>query len=181
MYANLFGDFVKGKDLTKYSLFVQSGIKRHRSIDSFIDNHPTVLDLLHELYPKLPKVSGIAIDLFFDHCLAKSWSNYHPTDYFEFLSNFYQYKPKHWDEYPLEFKEFIAKMRKYKWLNYYHTMEGLQKACEGVSKRISFETQLPHAPSVFSEKQQMIEIAFDVFMQDAKQQFENNELKEITC
>jgi hypothetical protein len=59
-------------------------------------------------------------------------------------------------------------------------MEGLQKACEGVSKRISFETQLPHAPSVFSEKQQMIEIAFHVFMQDARLRFECNQLEEST-
>ena len=33
------------------------------------DNHPEVKYLLRNLYPYLPKISGIAIDLYFDHLL----------------------------------------------------------------------------------------------------------------
>ena len=43
MYANLFGDFVKGKDLSMYSPQVQKGILLHRKIDDYIDNHPVKL------------------------------------------------------------------------------------------------------------------------------------------
>jgi len=70
MNANLYGDFVKGRDYSKYPLIIQGGITLHREIDDFIDHHPLVLELLHELYAPLPKVAGIAIDLYFDHLLT---------------------------------------------------------------------------------------------------------------
>ena len=67
MYANLFGDFVKGKAMYNFPEKIQSGIQLHRSIDSYIDRHEDVRKLLKTLYPELPKVSNVAIDLFFDH------------------------------------------------------------------------------------------------------------------
>ena len=99
MYANLFGDFVKGKNLSAFSTVVQSGIVLHRSIDSYIDQHTEVRKLMHILYPILPKVTGIAIDLYFDHCLAKNWKTYHNIPYEEFLEEFYAYQPENWQEY----------------------------------------------------------------------------------
>jgi acyl carrier protein phosphodiesterase len=98
MYANLFGDFVKGKDLSAFSPVVQSGIVLHRSIDFYIDQHPEVRKLMHILYPVLPKVTGIAIDLYFDHCLAKNWKSYHAKSYKDFLDEFYAYQPEKWQE-----------------------------------------------------------------------------------
>ncbi len=69
MLNNLFGDFVKGKDISRYPIEIQQGITLHRKIDNFIDRHPLVLELSHKLFADLPKVSAIAIDLFFDHLL----------------------------------------------------------------------------------------------------------------
>ena len=50
MLANLFGDFVKGKDLSAFQPEIQNGITLHRSIDNYIDSHPEVLRLLKILY-----------------------------------------------------------------------------------------------------------------------------------
>ena len=84
MYANLFGDHVKGADLSNYPDFVRKGIMLHRSIDHYIDHHPAVVNLLHELYQDLPKVAGIAVDIYFDPLLASQWNSFHPkeNDYF---------------------------------------------------------------------------------------------------
>ena len=59
MHANLFGDYVKGSDLSTYSKPVQEGIRLHRQIDSYIDHHPDVLKLMHTINfnpeePQLP-------------------------------------------------------------------------------------------------------------------------------
>ena len=77
MQPNLFGDFVKGKDLSRYPEKIQEGILLHREIDNYIDHHPVILELIHELYIPLPKVAPIAVDLYFDHLLAKKWSEFH--------------------------------------------------------------------------------------------------------
>ena len=167
MYANLFGDFVKGKDLSAFSPVVQSGIVLHRSIDFYIDQHPEVRKLMHILYPVLPKVTGIAIDLYFDHCLEKNWKTYHSKSYKDFLDEFYAYQPEKWQEYTSEFQQFIGEMRKNRWMNHYPTFYGLQKACEGVSQRISFDTNLQEAPSIFLENKALIQRHFQEYMEHA--------------
>lgn len=173
MYANLYGDFFKGKDPGKYSSLIQSGITLHRNIDYYIDNHPKVINLMHQLYPELPKVTGIAIDLYFDYLLAQNWTHFHPIPYQEFLNKFYDYQPKLWGEYTEEFRLFICQLKKHRWLDYYPTLEGLRKASEGVSSRISFETKLSKASEVYLKHEIEISSCFEIFMQDAIPFFQN--------
>jgi acyl carrier protein phosphodiesterase len=171
MLNNLFGDFVKGSNLSAYSSSIQRGITLHRSIDSFIDTHPKVIELMHSLYPHLPKVSGIAIDLFFDHILAKKWENYHPLPLPEFLRAFYQSITLTDSTYPPAFTLFIEKLVEVNWISYYPQFEGLQKACQGVSKRLSFPNTLSEAPNVFTQFEAHIETVFYQYMDDAKVKF----------
>lgn len=167
MYANLFGDHVKGRDMQSYSKIVRSGIQLHRSIDDYIDHHPVVVELMHQLYSELPKVTGIAIDLFFDHLLAKHWNKFHSVPYQDFLEKFYQYKPKYWSEYTPDFQNFVHTLRENRWLDYYPEMYGLQKSCEGVSSRLSFENQLKNAPTSFIKHEQEIQTCFEFYMTEA--------------
>jgi acyl carrier protein phosphodiesterase len=171
--ANLFGDFVKGSDLSTYPESVQEGIILHRQIDTFIDHHPAVLELLRELYPHLPKVSGIAVDLYFDHLLARNWSDYHPTPLREFTSQFYLACHELPEHYPIEFRFVLAKMEHDDWLYEYRNFSGLVMACSGLSKRIRFQNNLHKAPEVFLNLKERIEEVFDHFMQDAILKFQS--------
>lgn len=171
MYANLFGDHVKGSDYSHFPEIVQTGITLHRSIDNYIDHHPKVVELMHKLYPELPKVTGIAIDLFFDHLLAIHWKKYHSDEYFEFLETFYSYSPQNWDSFSPHFQTLITAMKERKWMNYYPQFEGLVKATQGVGSRISFPNKLPMASSVFLGHRDEIETCFQLFMKDAIEYF----------
>jgi acyl carrier protein phosphodiesterase len=168
MYANLFGDTVKGKKYLDYPEEMQQGILLHRKIDDFIDRHPTVIDLKRKLYEELPKVSSVAIDLFFDHLLAVNWKDYHKTAYSTFLEQFYTYQPKYWNYYPSSFQMFISVMRERQWLNYYPKEEGLIKSCQGVSKRISFPNALASAPESFYQREKQITEVFQIYMIDVQ-------------
>lgn len=167
MHANLYGDFVKGRDLSKYAPIIEKGIRLHREIDHFVDNHPLVRSMIHELYEPLPKVAGIAIDLYFDHVLANNWDRFHPLSLPEFVSNFYAIEPEPRDQYATEYLLMFEKMRKRNWLEKYKTMEGLTKACQGVSRRISFDNVLDQAPLIYEQFQEKIEKTFITFMEDA--------------
>ena len=173
MYSNLFGDYVKGKDYTHYPKKLQNGITLHREIDHYIDSHPRVLELLRTLYPKLPKISGIAVDLYFDHILARRWNEFHSTDLRTFVNEFYNYNPKHENHYSTEFKFLIEKMKEYDWIYRYKEFEGLDSACKGLSKRISFENSLASAPTVFLQLESEIESTFDAFLKEAKLTFKH--------
>lgn len=167
MYANIFGDFVKGKDLSRYPKKIQKGIRLHRTIDDYIDHHPAVIELMHELYAPLPKIAGIAIDLYFDHLLAINWSDYHNLPLDDFIEKF---QTASIDREPYD-KEFfwtvLSKMKEEEWLHHYQTTYGLTKACQGLSARISFPNVLHTAPQVFEENTQKIETCFHIFMTDA--------------
>ncbi len=174
MYANLFGDFVKGSDLSQYAVKVREGITLHREIDSYIDHHPLTVDLMYKLQKDLPKVSPIAIDIYFDHLLAVNWNKFHPVTYLVFLDRFYNYNPIHWRDFSEEFQSFILELRKEKWLNYYDSIEGMDKACRGVSRRISFENALVNGKDVFLKYEDEITKTFFEFIQEAKNHFKIN-------
>jgi acyl carrier protein phosphodiesterase len=171
MYANLFGDSVKGKQFLSYPESIRKGILLHRRIDAFIDEHQLVKELKRFFYKDLPKVSPVAIDLFFDHLLARYWENYHDMPYALFLESFYTYSPIYWDFYPDEFRQFVQLMCERKWLNSYPLLFGLEKSCEGVSLRISFPNSLFKAPITFVKNEEIITTVFHTYMSDAKIEF----------
>lgn len=167
MHANLFGDFVKGRDLSKYPKQLQKGIRLHREIDHYVDHHPAVLEMIHELYVPLPKIAGIAIDLYFDHVLAKKWDDFHDKSLSDFIQDFYKSPVDHKAHYSTEYLYVLDKMRERNWLEQYQYMYGLTKACEGVSRRISFPNKLAEAPVIFEQLSEKIEQTFITFMKDA--------------
>ena len=171
MQDNLFGDFVKGSDLSQYPMEIQKGIQLHREIDTYIDNHPDVRELMHFLYEPLPKIAGIAIDLFFDHLLAKNWESFHSSPLTSYTKAFYQNLSFDTEVYSSEFLFVLKKMKEHDWLSQYAGLEGLKKACEGVSSRISFENELKNAVPVFIENEPYINEIFVKYMKDARIKF----------
>jgi acyl carrier protein phosphodiesterase len=182
MLANLFGDFVKGKDYSYLPLIVQKGVKLHREIDDFIDRHPLILEMLNDfLYKDLPKVAGIAIDLYMDHLLAKNWNQFHHIELREFEYRFFDYAlnpsnqifktEKDTYSYPHEFIVLLEVMHKKSWLSHYQKLDGLRMASTGLSKRISFENNLNEAIEVYQKREKQIENVFFEFMKGAQIKF----------
>jgi acyl carrier protein phosphodiesterase len=167
MQANLFGDFVKGKDYTHLPLKIQEGVTLHRKIDNYIDNHPAVIDLTHLLYKPMPKVAGIAVDLFFDHLLAKNWNQFHHQEIDEFICEFYKSINTSTIHYSEHFQLMLVKMQEDNWLLSYKDLEGLNLSCQGVSRRISFDNNLKNGVQVFQKYEIEIEKAFFKYMEDA--------------
>ena len=171
MVANLFGDFCKGKSYLDYPIETQKGVLLHRAIDSFIDNHASVIAVRQKLYTPLPKVSGIAIDLYFDHLLAKNWQMFHHLTLTDFLVLFYDHTLDTELNYPSDFLLFIKKLRESKWMNYYASEFGFQKSCEGVSRRLSFDNELINAPIHIAPYKHDLFEAFNTYMKDAQKRF----------
>ena len=117
MIANLFGDSVKGKKYLQYSKKIQDGVLLHRRIDYYIDNHPSVKALRLNLYQELPKIAGIAIDLYFDHLLAIHWNNYHDKPLELFLDDFYNFRAGFEKELGHDFSIFLNRLRTKQWIN----------------------------------------------------------------
>ena len=74
--GGLEGDFHKGPLCGALPRHLERGIRLHRAIDAYTDQHPLVRQLRRELPPGLRRYSGILIDLCFDHYLTRHWQRY---------------------------------------------------------------------------------------------------------
>lgn len=180
MLANLYGDFFKGRQFDKLPSVVRQGVRLHREIDDYFDHHPAIRKLRKILAKDLPKIAGIAIDLYIDHLLAQYWTKYCHRALPEFLNDFFRFT--HDEEnlnfpssknfkYPDSFIFLIRLIEEKNWILRYRSLEGLDMACYGLSKRISFQNNLDTAPIVYHFFQQDIFKAFECFMQDARRHF----------
>ena len=97
---------------------------------------------MRKLYEPLPKVAGIAVDLYFDHILAKNGINSTLSLLDEFIDEFYAASMENEEHYSERFKYMIDRMKERNWLYQYQFEYGLMKACKGVSSRISFPNVL---------------------------------------
>jgi len=70
------GDFVRGSDLSHFPAGIVQGIRRHRRIDAYTDQHPAVRDCLNVFEPPVRRFAGIITDVVFDHFLARDWDKY---------------------------------------------------------------------------------------------------------
>jgi len=73
LLGNLMADFVRGDPEGLYSPDVVAGIRIHRQVDKFTDQHPIVINAKQLFRPPYRRVAAITLDLVWDHFLALYW------------------------------------------------------------------------------------------------------------
>ena len=117
-------DAVKGKYDT-YPPAVQSGIRLHRKVDEFTDGHPLVKDMLADLRPRFGRYSVILPDLFFDHFLARNFSDYSGVSLPVYSYRFYFYLLLNYRYLPSRIRGFLWHFISTNRLCRYRTIGGL--------------------------------------------------------
>lgn len=82
--GNFMGDFVKGRLDDSYPPLLRRGIELHRRIDSFAQSQPQFTRSRLRLSREFGLYRGILVDLFYDHFLSVTWSDWSAeplTDY----------------------------------------------------------------------------------------------------
>ena len=134
--GNFMADGVKGRDLSAYPEGLQRGIRMHRTIDSFTDNHPLSLKGRERLRAHCGKYAGVAMDLFYGHGIASRWSHYHPEPLHAFVQRMYALLTDHASLMPLRQQRMLPYMVQGDWLGSYATIEGIGRALAGLSRRV---------------------------------------------
>lgn len=175
--GNFLGDFVKGRlnKLTnaQYSNGLIKGMALHREIDSFTDNHPVVRQSIDRLQPKYHKSSGIVIDMFYDHILAKNFHFYSTISLEEYSFNFYELLKNRKSEIPEPMERMVKSMISRNWFLSYKSYEGIEWALTGISKRLSFESGIENATSELRKDYDLYEAEFRDFFPDLIQHSAN--------
>lgn len=140
--GNFIADHVKGEEINKYTEGIISGIKMHRAVDEFTDNHPIVKLSIARLRPKFRKYSGVIVDMFYDHFLSADWNVYCRTGLETFTAERFEILLSHTEIMPHRAQYLLPFMIKNNWLKMYGTIDGLNRALTGMSKRTAFASQL---------------------------------------
>lgn len=77
LVGGFLGDFVKGRLTGHYPAAVERGIRLHRAIDRFADEHPLPRKSAGRLPPRFYRYGGIITDIVYDHLLARHWEGYY--------------------------------------------------------------------------------------------------------
>jgi acyl carrier protein phosphodiesterase len=76
MIGNFMGDFVKGRLVGRFPPRIEQGIALHRRIDSYASRSDLFQQSRRRLDPSYGLYRGVLVDLFYDHFLAATWSDW---------------------------------------------------------------------------------------------------------
>lgn len=134
--GNFMADAVKGRDLSAWSSEVQKGIRMHRHIDSFTDNHPLTLQGRERLREHCGKYAGVALDLFYDHAIASHWNQLSEEPLPDFARRMYALLETHAHLMPPRTQHMLPYMVQNDWLTSYAGIHGISRALNGLALRV---------------------------------------------
>ena len=137
------------------------GISLHHSIDAFCDAHPAVgasnLRISGAGVGLRPVAAAVAVDMLYDHLLARRWDRHCPTRSLEiFSADFYNVATGHAAILPPEARLALGLMQAENWLVSYRDIDEIRHVLERIRGRLS-----PRAAELSP-----LAAAVDVFVRD---------------
>ncbi len=145
MLGNLLPDFIKGNVHRKFPPEVIQGMMNHRTVDLLTDSSAIVSASKKLISEPRSRLSGVIIDVVYDHFLYRNWKLYSKTDVHEFITTAYDNLLRHGVEIPQRAELIIEKLIQENWLGAYGTMEGIDGTFKRMSKRLRSENMLDSA------------------------------------
>ncbi|MCT4630100.1 acyl carrier protein phosphodiesterase [Winogradskyella sp.] len=159
--GNFVADGIRGNKYKNYPEDIQIGIQLHRAIDTFTDAHPIFRKCTKRLHKNYGHYSGVIIDIFYDHFLAKNWKDYSEIPLADYINDFYKSLNKNFDILPEKFQRLTPIIIEGNWLLSYATIEGIQLVLNGMNRRTKGRSKMNEATNE-------LKIHYEAFEQDFK-------------
>lgn len=140
--GNFMADGIKGDSYNDYPPLLKKGILLHREIDTFTDAHPVFRKSKHRLHERYGHYSGVIMDIFYDHFLAKNWSNYSTIPLNIYVSNFYKLLEDNFDLLTPRVQKMLPAMVKQNWLLNYASIDGIGTILYQMDYRTKFKSKM---------------------------------------
>ncbi|MDQ3393788.1 MAG: ACP phosphodiesterase [Bacteroidota bacterium] len=138
--GNFIGDFVKGRLKQQYTPAILQGIFLHRCIDTYTDRHEVVIKSKKKLQTRYRHYSGVLVDMFYDHILARNWERFHQKDLKYFTEDVYSILLKNEPLFPEKAKFLLPYMVRENWLLNYREINCIDGALKGMARRTKFKS-----------------------------------------
>lgn len=164
--GNFMADGIRGKHFEYLPAEVQKGIVLHRAIDTFTDAHPVFRQSTKRLHERYHHYAGVIVDVFYDHFLAKNWSNYSNEKLEDFVERFYMSLETHQEiltEKTLQMKPYMIQ---HNWLVNYQYTKGIARILTQMDHRTKDVSQMQYAIEELEKYYDDFESEFTSFFKD---------------
>lgn len=136
LIGNFCGDYIKGSVWKSYPLGFQRGVKIHRTIDAYTDQHPISAESRAIMRPVAGRFSGPVVDLLYDYFLASGWTRFSEEDFDVFATRTYKALGQHQESMPPALALKVPIMLSDRFLHLYRTIEGTRKSMKLFGRRL---------------------------------------------
>ncbi len=143
--GNFFADQVRGNKYKEYPEKVQKGILLHRAIDTFTDAHPIPRKSSKRLHANYSHYSRVIVDIFYDHFLAKNWTDYSSIPLKKYTEDFYDLLQDNYELLPLGTQRMLPYMIANNWLYNYADLKGIASVLNGMNRRTQNRSKMNFA------------------------------------
>lgn len=145
LIGNFIADSISNREVAEYSSGIQEGIRLHRQIDSYTDQHPIVRQGTRRLQTHHRKYAPVVLDVLYDHLLANNWDRYSGQSLEAFADKVYKIFEKRMEEMPKKLKAKLPTMISHNWLCNYKSIKGLEFTLSKIDERTKFASNFKSA------------------------------------
>jgi len=168
LVGNMISDFVKGKKQYDFPEGIQQGIRLHRMIDVFTDQHAATKKAKILLQPAVGAYAGAFMDVVYDHFLAIDVSIHSETNWMAFSSSTYALLDPFSGFFPEKFARLFPYMKTQNWLYNYRFTWGIERSFEGVARRAAYLSTANDAFRLFEIHYDQFKLSYEAFFPDVK-------------
>ncbi len=170
--GNLLGDFVKGRvqrfEHQGVTERLRAGIQMHRAIDAFSDRHPAVHRSKRIVAQEYGRLSAVIVDVFYDHVLARRWTEHHPQPLSVYAQDVYRTLGGNLHRLPAGVHPLVRSMTRGDWLGGYASARGIERALQGMAQRRPVAATIGTAGRMLADHFDRFSDDFDEFLPDLR-------------
>ncbi|KVV15255.1 ACP phosphodiesterase [Flavobacterium sp. TMP13] len=166
--GNFMADGIRGKQFETYPTLIQKGILLHREIDTYTDAHPVFRQSTKKLHENYHHYSGVIVDIFYDHFLAKNWSIYSDEKLEDYVQRFYTSLHDNYELLSERTQKLMPIMIRENWLGIYKSIEGMQHILTQMDRRTKNLSKMQFATTELISNYDIFEADFTLFFEDLR-------------
>ena len=169
LVGNMISDHVKGRKQYDYAEGILKGIKLHRAIDSFTDEHEATRQAKEYFRKDYRLYAGAFVDVVYDHYLALDTNSFASDDDLQATASFtYDTLQDYEAILPEKFQPMLPYMKAQNWLYNYQFKWGIEKSLAGVVRRSKYLEESARAFATFETNYVALKECYCIFFPELK-------------
>lgn len=136
MAGGFVADFIKGPVPSGLPRMLADGVRLHRRIDAYSNQHPTIRRSCDRFPRTLRRFAPIFVDVVADHLLARHWPRFHPAPLPAFTARAYEAIRPHVHRLPPAGRQFFDYVTEQDLLARYRETEAMNQGLRSVTRRL---------------------------------------------